>query len=105
MTNGDSLNQAVETFCVCRVAPPRERTSDEVKNKGPRYSSSDQAEKAFCFYERFAKEKNEEVGKTGGKHERFEQADPIGRVEKQIGNEDRADRGDPRPGSPQHGSG
>ena len=95
MTNGDSLNQAVETFCVGRVAPPRERTSDDVKNKGSSYSSPDQKSKTFCFYERFAEEKNEEVGKAGGEHERFEEADPIGRVEKQIGNDDRADRGDP----------
>ena len=95
MANGDGLNQSIETFCVCRVAPPRERTSDDVKNKGSRYSSSDQKSKAFCFYERFSEEKNEEVGKAGGEHERFEKADPIGRVEKQIGNEYRADRGDP----------
>lgn len=95
MTDGNGLNQPVESFCVCRVAPPRERTSHKVENKGSRYSSSDQEPKVFGFHKGFAKEENEEVGKAGGEHERLEQGGSIGRVEKQIGNEDRADRGDP----------
>ncbi len=95
LTDGDGLNQPVESFCVCRVAPPRERTCHHVKNKGSRYSSSNQEPKAFGFHKGFAKEENEKVGKAGGEHERLQQGGSIRWVEKQIGNKDCADGGDP----------
>ena len=66
-----------------------------MENQGSRDSSSDQEPKAFGFYKGFAKEENEEVGKAGGEHERLEQGGAIRWVEKEIGNEDRADGGDP----------